>query len=74
MDEWGTLGQRYHCDVRKKLCKKAQRSQSCLGRHQEIEHFCLIWQPIGVTISRRSAAGICADAQRLRQQCSERIA
>ena len=44
------------------------------ANRQRTERFCLFWQPIGVTISRRSAAADCADAQRLRQQCGERIA
>ena len=34
----------------------------------ELRHFCLFWQLIGVTISRRCAAGNCADAQHVSRQ------
>ena len=54
----------------KKLSGTNRESIAFIGN----EHFCLIWQPVVVTISRRSAADDCADAQRLRQQGGKRIA
>ena len=35
-------------------------------------HFCLFWQQIGVTISRRYAAGNCANAQDASREDGER--
>ena len=44
------------------------------GERQAIVHFCLFWQLIGVTISRRCAAEGCADAQDMASKDGERLA
>ena len=63
MAEWFIVVQRYHCDVRKKLCKKGRGDQTRHPQRSPLQRFSPQKEGIVVTVGRRSAAGDRADAQ-----------